>query len=137
MILDIREIPLGPNMTKYHFQQSGIPAMHHMRSADPNGEPHDHPFGFVSFVLFGGYVERSFNLDGTNELIEHRKGESFYVPATRIHVIHELLDFECWTITLPGEWEQEWGMWQFREDAAYKRFHNSEFWNKVDYRYSE
>lgn len=124
---DIREIPLGPNMTKYHFQQPGIPAMHHMRAPD-HGDPHDHPFGFPSFILFGGYREEVFELDGSSTIVTHRKGESFYVPARRIHRIVELLEDECWTITLPGEFEQAWGSWQFRDDGAYKKTWGSEEW---------
>jgi hypothetical protein len=125
--LDIREIPLGPHMTKYHFQQAGIPAMHHMRAPDL-GDPHDHPFGMESFVLFGGYREEIFALDGTSRFVDHRKGESFHIPAKRIHRIVELFEGECWTITLPGEFVQEWGSWQFREDGAYRRTWGRDEW---------
>ena len=128
-MLDIREIPLGPHMTKYHFQQPGIPAMHHMRAPDL-GDPHDHPFAFSSFVLFGGYREEVFELDGSSRFIEHRKGESFYVPAKRIHRIVELFKGECWTITLPEQFEQEWGFYQFRDDGVWRRLHNEPGWTR-------
>jgi hypothetical protein len=125
--LDIREIPLGPHMTKYHFQQPGIPAMHHMRAPD-FGDPHDHPFGMESFILFGGYREEIFALDGTSRFVDHRKGESFHIPAKRIHRIVELFEGECWTITLPGEFVQERGSWQFRTDGAYRRTWGRDDW---------
>jgi hypothetical protein len=126
-MLDIREIPLGPHMTKYHFQQPGIPAMHHMRAPD-HGDPHDHPFGFPSFILFGGYREEVFNLDGTSYFLDHHKGQSFYVPANRIHRIVELFEGECWTITLPGPFEQEWGSFRWEEGKALKRI-----WGQPDF----
>lgn len=118
--LDIRVIPLGPHMTKYHFQQPGIPAMHQMLAPD-TGDPHDHPFGMDSFILFGGYREEIFRPDGSSFFVDHRKGESFFIPAKRVHRIVELFEGECWTITLPGEFVQEWGSWQFRESGAYRR----------------
>ena len=99
--------------------------MHHMRSPD-FGDPHDHPFGFVSFVLFGGYREEIFSLDGSSHFEDHRKGDRFDVPATRIHRIVELFEGECWTITLPGAYVKEWGSWRFRADGPYFRQHD---WN--------
>lgn len=131
-MLDIREIPLGPHMTKYHFQQPGIPAMHHMRSADPDGEFHDPPFAMISFVLFGGYVEEVLSPVGATRFRQHERGDRFLIPAKHIHRIVELPEGECWTITLPLEFEQEWSLYQQRNDGIYKRFHNQDEWTRYE-----
>lgn len=121
MGLEIKEIPLGPNMTKYHFEQPGIPAMHHIRAPDL-GDPHDHPFGMHSFILFGGYREEIFDSrTGLSYFVNHRKGESFWIPATRIHRIVELFEGEAWTITLPGEFVHEWGSWKWIDGNPHKK----------------
>lgn len=132
MALDIREIPLGPNMTKFHFQQPGIPAMHQIRAADPEGDFHDHPFGMESFVLFGGYREEILNPDGTTRFEEHRKGESFHISARRIHRIVELFEDESWTITLPGEFVHEWSRFQVREDGFFRIVNGAHVWQKME-----
>lgn len=144
-MLDIREIPLGPYLTKYHFQQPGIPAMHHMRAADPDGDYHDHPFSMTSFVLFGSYIEDVLDVEtGETQRRWHGRNDTWAIPefgfpasdsfligADHVHRIVELPEGECWTITLPHAWEQEWSLYQKRDDGIYKRFHNQDEWVKL------
>lgn len=127
-MLDLREERMGHHFTKWHI--GGLPrsAVIHRFSETDNGDPHDHPWGFTSFVIHGGYVEQVFQLDGTSQLIHREPGQSFYIPAQHIHRIVDLPAGECTTIILPGEHEQTSGFYQFREDGAYHRY-----WDQPDF----
>ena len=116
--------------TKFHLR--GIPTnpvIHHFADID-RGEPHDHPWPFRSIILSGGYVERSFNRDGSSELIRRYPGDSFRITATHIHRIEELPEGECWTLILPEPLERTSCFWQFREDGPYWREWHSNEWTK-------
>lgn len=120
--------PMSPVFDKWHVGGLPCAAVFHRFSAPDNGPPHDHPWGFRSIVLVGGYVEQVFQLDGTSELVRHDPGDSFHIKAGHIHRIVELPQGECWTLILPGPSERTSGFYEFREDGTYYRpWHRPEF----------
>lgn len=82
-------------------------------------ELHDHPWGYFTFILAGGYNEVLLNKNGENTT--HWRGPGFFqsVKQTHAHAIH--LDDsegagECWTLFIPYRREKEWGFWKPKEN---------------------
>jgi len=114
---------------KYHLDGAPFAAVLHRFSDIDHGDPHDHPWGFRSIILHGGYVERVFNrLNGTSRLIPREVGDSFEIPAKHIHRIEELPNGECWTLVLPRETERVSRFWQFRDSGIYSRAWHEKEW---------
>lgn len=116
---------------KYHIEGLPISAViHHFADVDC-GDPHSHPWPFTSFILYGGYVERVFQLDGSNELVHRKAGDSFQISADHIHRIEQLPEGECYSLVLPGPHEQTSGFYQFRDDGTWFRFWHEHDWRKI------
>lgn len=132
-MITIEEERMSDSFVKYHIRGLPIAAvLHHFTDVD-RGDPHDHPWPFQSTILSGGYTEEVFLKSIGASFIERREvGNSFVVPAQRIHRITELHTGDCWTLILPGPEEQKSGFWQFREDGVYHRYWDSQDWIKVE-----
>lgn len=130
-MLTIREEVMGPHFTKYHIEGLPFAAVLHHFTAPDGGHIHDHPWGFRSTVLAGGYVELVYHPSGWHEAVERAEGDTFEIAATHIHTIVRLLEKECWTLVLPGPHEQTSGVWEFREDGSYRRTWDSDVWEKM------
>lgn len=107
---------MSDEFTKYHIK--GLPfaaTLHHFTGPD-KGLPHDHPWGFTSIILKGGYVERVFELSNgswyTSDIFRG-VGSVFTLKAEHIHQLIELPEGECWTLVLPQPWERHGGFWDF------------------------
>ncbi len=116
---------MSDEFIKHHI--IGLPfdtAIHHFTAKD-NGSPHDHPFGFTSHILQGGYVERVYKVDAdgkwTSELLHRKSGTVHSVEATHIHEIVELPDGECYTLIIPQEKVREPRFWKFDENGSESR----------------
>ncbi len=119
-----------------HFMKShikGLPfdaVLHHFTSI--SDEIHDHPYSFVSHILYGGYVERVYTVaaDGswTSELIERKPDTVHIVEAEHIHQIVELPIGECLTWINPSEKVREWRFWKFDENGSQSRV-----WSQGDF----
>lgn len=90
--------------------------LHKMHRPDLDRCLHDHPWGFVSVVLAGGYVEevqRIFEQDDirleTRRTWFNRPGAILVRPATWTHRIHALPNGTCWTLVFRGRTERAWG----------------------------
>lgn len=123
---------MSEEFTKYHLHGLPFPAVLHHFTAPDKGGPHDHPFGFTSFVLKGGYLERVYHprADGTwdSYVAERVVGTSHRVSATHIHEIIDLPEGGCWTLILPQAWEREWRFWRFDAQGWASRQ-----WNEPDF----
>lgn len=118
---------------KWHIEGLPVAAVLHRFGDVDLGDPHDHPWGFRSIILHGGYVEECFGWpNGFWGKKHHKVGDSFYVPATHIHRIVELPEGECWTLILPGPPERTSRFWQFREDGAYSRAWHEQEWSREE-----
>lgn len=86
-------------------------ALHKMSAPDARSTLHDHPFGFVSIVLRGGYWER--RLDPKTMYVWLRR-------VARVNVMskygaHAIVDIErtpTWTLLLIGRHRRTWGFWE-------------------------
>jgi len=88
-----------PDFTKYWMEIGKFKiCLHHFTGPDP-GPAHDHPLGFWTTIVKGGYIEEIWDEDKGVWYEMHRKpGQHFYVPSIRIHRILSLPDGECITM---------------------------------------
>lgn len=77
---------------------------HWIASDDPRGH-HDHPWSFLTFVLRGGYEDRS--PDGTDYL---KAPAVRFRSALHRHYVYPDED-GCWTLLLTGPIIRPWGFW--------------------------
>lgn len=76
---------------------------HHLLTDDPDPDPHDHPWDFVSFLLTGGY--RDYSPAG---VVEYRAPCVVSRVAETPHRL-ELLDGPMWTLVACGPVRRSWG----------------------------
>jgi len=119
----LRHQPMGPHMDKFHLEEIEDLTQHitlHRFTRPDFSDPHDHPWGFISVIEQGSYIEECFDPRvGYTERRHHKKGDMFYVPATHIHRIVELPDGPCFT-TIRPQWDsfhQEWGKWSWVDEG--------------------
>ena len=117
---------------KQHVVGLPVPLALHRFTEPDRGDPHDHPWGFTSFIVSGGYVEEVFTLlpggAWTSALVRRVPGTAHHVPATHIHRIVELPAGECWTCIIAGSVERESRFWRFAEGQIMSRpWHSLDF----------
>jgi hypothetical protein len=105
MRLSIKAERLSKAFKKHHINGLPFAASFNEFSAPDTGDPHDHPFDFVTHILSGGYIERHYIINDIGEVnikdIERKPGTSHYVKATDIHQIVELPTGHCVTLMIP------------------------------------
>lgn len=112
--LGFKKEVLGPHMTRWHitpwkwwpFKKRLY--IHKFSEPDLGSPPHNHPMNSTSFILYGGYVEEVWSVDGTCIEVERKPGQFHEIPATHIHRIIELPKEKAWTIVARGEDVQTW-----------------------------
>lgn len=113
--------PLGPLLERYiiirHPRLFGI-FIHKLCRSDDDRALHDHPWGFISVVLNGGYREEHFveNRElhtGTFPVTKYRRngfGSILYRPAEWRHRV--IIDAKpAWTLIFLGPRRRRWGFW--------------------------
>lgn len=119
---------MSDHFLKVHLGHGMV--LHIFTGADgPYADPHDHAqWGFTSTVLWGGYIEECFELDGTSKIVERRERDSFRISPHYIHRIIRLFSSPTITLIEPeahtGEREK---FFQFREDGVYVKLHDTGF----------
>lgn len=88
--------------------------LHRFDGPDPDADPHDHPWNFVTMVLRGGYDEEALRRHGdVLEVVDchHRP----LVPRRRTldtrHKVARLWRVPTWTLVVVGRRQREWGFW--------------------------
>lgn len=77
--------------------------LHHIARGDATPEMHDHPFSFLSFVLWGGYVEHRPDR-------QPRTVRPWSFVFHRAEDLHRLeLDRTAWTFVIRGPIRRTWG----------------------------
>lgn len=79
--------------------------LHHWISSDDQRNFHDHAWWYVTFILRGGYLDRS---PGSANYIE--PGQFAFRRATHQHTVYVPPE-GCWSILLTGPEKREWGFW--------------------------
>lgn len=83
--------------------------VHHFLASDPNDQVHSHPWAWsASLILIGGYREERCAPDGSRSVQVYEPGQMNILEATDKHRI-DLLQADCWTLFLAGEYQQPWG----------------------------
>ena len=87
--------------------------LHKFLKSDPD-DVHDHPWGYATLILKGGYYEWTpqFNSKGQKigEIARWCGPGSFRTAsADSYHRIELDPDVECWTLFMPGPQKREWG----------------------------
>lgn len=89
--------------------------LHRFLKSDPD-DVHDHPWGYATFILKGGYYEwvAQFNSNGEKiGEVRHWRGPGHFrvCKANSFHRIELNPEVECWTLFMPGPQRREWGFW--------------------------
>ena len=90
--------------------------LHHWLHSDDARAKHDHPWWFVTLVLWGGYTDLS--PDGADCLTA---GSIRFRPALHRHTV-SVHPGGCWSILLTGSMRRWWGFWvgsKFRKANKY------------------
>jgi len=100
--------------------------LHHFLKGDPD-DVHDHPWGYFTLILKGGYWEfiPQFNSNGekTCEIGKWRgPGHFRFCRANSFHRIEIDPTIQCWTLFMPGPQKREWGFL-----VKNKWIHNDEY----------
>jgi hypothetical protein len=100
--------------------------IHRMQAPDPGVDLHDHPWWFVSIVLWGGYTEQradtrsapvyaglaeQFPSCTRGVVQERRPGSIRLMRLTECHTITDLRRRTCWTFVIGGRRRRRWGFY--------------------------
>lgn len=80
------------------------PKLHRFNKSDE--EMHDHPWPFVSLVIWGSYIEETPGFNIRRGFLSLR-----YRPADWIHRVCVPDGRPAWTICITGPRVREWGFW--------------------------
>jgi hypothetical protein len=125
--MTLEEEKMSEAFTKFHIKGLPFDAVLHRFTGVDNEDPHDHPFGFTSFVIKGWYTERVYDTDGNWKYIHRKAGDSFRVEASTIHHIVEVSEGGCWTIVLPEKHERKSGFYRFGDETMHRFWDETEF----------
>jgi hypothetical protein len=124
--------------TKYHINPKGAlplplrPVLHQFTGLEIGEAPHDHPFSFYSYILFGGYVERIYTQNDAGlwetEDVFRAPHTVHHVPANRIHQIVELPAGQATTLIDAGAKIQEPAFYRWVDNLAERRQWNHRKW---------
>lgn len=90
--------------------------LHHWLSSDDQRNFHDHPWWYLTLILWGGYTDRS--PDGEDPL---SIGSIRFRPATHQHTV-VVQKGGCWSFLITGPEKRIWGFWvngRFRKRNKY------------------
>lgn len=114
------------NRWGFAHDRVGRVLLHRMDAPDPGIDLHDHPWWFVSVVLWGGYTEhRALTREApmmariaeeyptcTRGVVEERRPGSVRVMRLdECHTITELRRRRCWTLVIGGPRVRSWGFY--------------------------
>lgn len=125
------EIPSASRPTKVYLRRWRIVQtpwfglyLHQIWEADSDRDPHNHPFGFVSLMLRGGYSEWVQDLCGdTGVTMLRRPLRLHHTPRFVFHRILVLGQIPAWTLVFVGRRHPEWG---FATERGYVPSHSYE-----------
>lgn len=82
--------------------------LHRLGTPDSRPTLHDHPWSFLSIILWGGYFERRLDTKTRKVRIKHRR----FINIMRrddAHSIHTLDRTPTWTLLFVGKRRRTWG----------------------------
>lgn len=91
--------------------------LHNMIRPDAVKDPHNHPWGFRTWVLSGGYLDVSYQRAQCLGIEYVLAGQVRDRQADHMHVIPEVLE-DTWTLVHTGaKRPQSWGFWDLDRDC--------------------
>lgn len=95
---------IGEQFTRYRLFRHpfGTVFVHQLNAPKLHPECHDHPWGFVTVIVSGGYWETT--KQGTKW---RRPGSVLYRPATFAHNVVTV--GESWSLVFAGKKSRDWG----------------------------
>lgn len=108
-----------------HDRIGGV-LLHRMDAPDPGIDLHDHPWTFVSIVLWGGYTEHRADIRNAPEFatlaeefptctrgfpVERRPFSIKVMRLDECHTITDLHRRRCWTLVIKGPRRRKWGFY--------------------------
>jgi len=87
--------------------------LHRIGTPDSRPVLHDHPWSFLSLVLWGSYTEVTPVLEGLPPIGRKRRRVRWanWKPARSFHYIAELHTRAVWTLVFTGPRKRTWGYW--------------------------
>jgi len=84
--------------------------IHHFMGDDDFRIPHDHPKRFISFGLWGSYIERVYKKGKLIEAKIYRAPWIRSFPATHTHRLVSVKN--AWTLVITLPYQKSWGYWE-------------------------
>ena len=90
--------------------------VHHILRSDERGEVHNHPWNYITVILFGGYWEHRpiFNPEDDTEVIGYTRtwygpGSVLFRKANSFHFLELEKGKTAWTLFCTGKYRNGWG----------------------------
>jgi hypothetical protein len=96
--------------------------VHHILLSDDECV-HDHPWAFVTFLLSGGYGERSLIKSSLLRYRWHPRWSLLYRPASYTHAL--IIGKPVWTLVITFKKIQEWGFYTPKGFVAWYKYHSN------------
>jgi hypothetical protein len=97
--------------------------LHLIKKPDDDRAPHDHPWSFLTTILWGGYVEAIYNrIDPTPRRHWATMGSVLFRRAEHIHQIETLKSKQTWTLVIAGPQRRVWGFWDKAQFTPYSSY---------------
>ena len=99
-------IPSDPYLTRWVLDLGFVSfRLHHWTGSDDLRHPHDHDWSFLTFVLYGSYIDRSPDGDEVMSV-----GKFAFRKAEHQHCV-EVKTKHCWTFLITGPQRRKFGFW--------------------------
>lgn len=97
--------------------------LHKIVRSDDDRALHDHPWGSLSFILSGWYIEHTIMAGGVRKQRMMQEGDFQFRRARKAHRLQVPLDDPAWTLFFVGPKVREWGFhcpngWRHNDDYA-------------------
>lgn len=105
-------------MDRYILQMGngGMIRIHRILREDHDRHLHDHPFGFTSYIVRGGYTEET-----ERGVVRYTRGAVLRRAATHAHrLLH--VEPNTWTLVVTGPLIRDWGFWTAEGWVAHRDY---------------
>ena len=102
--------------------------LHQFLRSDPD-DLHDHPWGFFTVILRGGYWEHVYADDDKQDTVRMWRAPGFFQSVDPMHTHRIELDESagpCWTLFIPYRRSREWGFYRSLGNGQEPRWMDNE-----------
>lgn len=99
----------GPYLTRWYLLRT-VPVaiwLHQFHASDEDRAKHDHPFSFLTIILWRGYIEHT-----DSGASRKWPGQVLYRPAEWKHRVELVDNKTCWTLVVRFKRHRDWGFWE-------------------------